>query len=265
VSETLRIVLRAFAFLALVAAVVPACGVKPPLPRPPVADEKALIEALTARAVPMTASGSLRTGGLSVGYAECRIAADPGKGLRIDAFSPFMTPVASMLLRKDRMEVLNFQENLFVRGKPARVLSFLFEMDIDPSPLQWIICGGLPPSAGGWKSTRSMPDEPAGAYVLTTRDESGIRSRAVFEGEKYFLTSFSVFSDDNSHRQKFAIIECSDHQKGPAPIPRKIVMRPGAGDQSLVLKIDDPLVGKGPTPEELELKPLPQTRVKDID
>ncbi|MCZ7583758.1 MAG: hypothetical protein M5R36_10715 [Deltaproteobacteria bacterium] len=258
---TKRTAALAFCLAALFAASCAKPRPVPEMPSPPVED---LAQAMIERAQPITANGKLRSGGLSLGSADCQIVADPRLGVRIDAFTPFMTAAGSLVIRPERALYLNAMEGLLVRGRPEEVLGRVFGLPADPSPLAWVLTGGLPP-AESWHMVSTGVDDPRGAVMLEGTDATGRRLRAAVEGPERRLTRLTVSGNDKQSNElgDIAVIECDNHMEGSLPVPRKIVFRAGER-RSLVLRLDEVTIGKGPSLPDLDIPERPGMNVMDF-
>ncbi|MBZ0272477.1 hypothetical protein K8I61_10600 [bacterium] len=251
---------RAVIFFAAVALVAAACAPRPRAPSIGI-DTEDLAEALKARAVPFSAFGTMRSGGLAIGYAEAKLLVDPVRGIRIDAFTPFMTPMGSIVLLPRYGQYLNRVERVLIQGEPAKILATLFALPVDPAPLPAILAGGLPAAHDGWDLVRPWPIDPPGAIMLAGRDAGGRWLRAAIEGGNRRLTSFASFREDDP-TDLLAQITCSDHRDGPVPIPQKVVIRAPESGETLTLRLTQIEIGKGPTDADLRIA---EDGVKVID
>lgn len=246
---------------ALALALTASACVRPPAPAPlPKVDTKSLAEAMRDRAAPFTAAGTIRAGGSLFGSAPTSLAVDPRKGLRVDVFTPFMTPAGTLVLKDGEAWYLNRIEGFFVRADAERLLDTLLDVPVDPSPLPWILAGGLPPFEDGWSLAARAADEPDGALVLESRGE-GWRRRAVIEGDDFRLTRFSVFREADG--VNIAVMRCEEHRAGVPPMPTRVrIQAPGRG-VALVLTLDEIDTSAGPGDEELTIRPPVGVVLKD--
>ncbi|MCC6160019.1 MAG: DUF4292 domain-containing protein [Deltaproteobacteria bacterium] len=263
----MRRIVRASAVAAALALVVfaSACArTAPPtqLPTPPVRD---LAQAMMDRAVAYTASGGVRAGGMLFGFADAEFAVDPRAGVRVDVFTPFMTPAGSLVLTPGGAGFLDRMEGVLVRGDAKTLLDRLLDVPVDPAPLPWILAGGLPPADGGeWTLAKRVPGEPEGAIVLESVNGEGHLRRAVIEGSQFRLTRFSIFQDADPDSETLAVVECEKHREGNLPLPTRLTVRAPSRGATLIVRLDEIRIGQGPTAEDLRIEAPPGVRVREL-
>ncbi|MCL4233173.1 MAG: DUF4292 domain-containing protein, partial [Deltaproteobacteria bacterium] len=208
------------------AAFASACARTSPTPHiapPPVRD---LAQAMMDRAVPYSATGGVRAGGMLFGFAEAEFAVDPRAGVRVDVYTPFMTPAGSLVLTPTGAGFFDRMEGVLVRGDARTLLDRLLDVPVDPAPLPWILAGGLPPADGGeWTLAKRAPGDPEGAIVLESVNGEGYLRRAVIEGSQFRLTRFSIFQDAGPDADTLAVVECEKHREGDLPLPTRLTVR----------------------------------------
>lgn len=229
---------------------------------PPVRD---LAQAMMERAVAYSASGGVRAGGMLFGFAEAEFAVDPRAGVRVDVFTPFMTPAGSLVLTPDSAGFLDRMEGVLTRGDARTLLDRLLDVPVDPGPLPWILAGGLPPPDGGeWSLARNRPEDPQGAIVLESVNGEGHLRRAVIEGSQFRLTRFSIFQDADPDADTLAVVECEKHREGDLPLPTRLTVRAPSRGATLIVRLDEIRIGQGPTADDLRIEAPPGTRVREL-
>ncbi len=248
-----------------IAVLASACARTPPTPYiapPPVRD---LAQAMMDRAVPYTASGGVRAGGMLFGFAEAEFAVDPRAGVRVDVFTPFMTPAGSLVLTPEGAGFLDRMEGVLVRGDAKTLLDRLLDVPVDPAPLPWILAGGLPPADGGdWTLAKRGKGDPEGAIVLESVDGDGHLRRAVIEGSQFRLTRFSIFQDADPDAEILAVVECEKHREGELPLPTRLTVRAPSRGATLIVRLDEIRVGQGPAADDLRIEAPPGVRVREL-
>ncbi len=222
---------------------------------------KELAESIVERARPFQAEGILRFEGGLLSFAECEFSCDPKLGMRIDLYTPFGTPAAVFALRGDHAEFLSIIEGLLVRGRAKDLTSRIFNLDVDPGGLPWILAGGLPANLTNWRY-ESLEKNISGMVLLTAQDEAGHDFHAVLQGKDYRVTEISVYGPDGG--DPLQRIECDDHLPGGAPIPRRLSLSGPAPENEFQIILRDIKIGKGPGKDELTLEGMPGIRVQDL-
>jgi len=251
------------AIVALVlACIFVSCKPAPIDPKLPKVSAGELAESIIGRARAFSAKGIVRYEGGLLSFAESEFLCDPKIGLRIDFFTPFMTPAAILTISENRAQFLNIVDGLLMRGKPKDMAGRIFHLDLDLSGLPWLLAGGLPPNYKDWRFDKAREDDPPGAVALLTKDENGNTLRATLAGKNYRVVDVALFAEGESDPSQRIV--CSKHLKGSFPIPRRLKLTGRDFDEEIVMTLRDIETGKGPRAQELILDNMPGVRITDI-
>jgi hypothetical protein len=251
------------AIVALVfACLFASCKPTPIDPALPKVSAGELAESIIGRARAFSAKGVVRYKGGILSFAEAEFLCDPKIGLRIDFFTPFMTPAAILTVRENRAQFLNIIEGLLIRGRPKDLTRWIFHLDLDPSGLPWLLAGGLPPNYKDWRFDARREDDSPGVVALLAKDENGNTLRATLAGKNYRVVDVALFDAGESDPSQ--TITCAKHLEGAFPIPRRLKLTGRDFDEEIVMTLRDIETGKGPRAQDLILDNMPGLRITDI-
>ncbi len=221
-----------------------------------------LAESIIGRARAFSAKGVVRYEGGLLSFVEAEFLCDPKIGLRIDFFTPFMTPAAIFTISENRAQFLNIIEGLLMRGRPKDLARRIFHLDLDPSGLPWLLAGGLPPNYKDWRFDARRKDDSPGTVALLAKDENGNTLRATLAEKNYRIVDVALFDAGKSDPSQ--AIACANHLEGDFPIPRRLRLAGRDFDEEIVMTLRDIETDKGLRVQDLILDKMPGVRITDI-
>jgi len=145
-----------------------------PYPSPAVAPgEVATLMARPLRSIAsLTGEGSLRfedRGARLVGELSLRLIAD--KGVRLDIFTPILTPLATLVSTPQKLIYLDYHRRRALEAPATdRTLDRFLQLPLEPRLLTQALAGGVVLPADGWRAVRPDGEAEEGLWMFARDD-----------------------------------------------------------------------------------------------
>ncbi|MCB1152225.1 hypothetical protein KDL45_01155 [bacterium] len=220
--------------------------------------------AIVARAKPYTAMGKVKIEGANLPWADADILVHPEQGVRIDAFSPVMTPIASVALRPNGAEFLNFRNLVLTKGDPAAVTEAMLGVPMDTRALPWLLAGSLPPMGDGWHLQKMRPGMEAGEVLMQAYGEDVVYD-AIVVRETGAVRRFEARYGQLGSGDPYLTVELSAHDPGEIPVPHDLRLVTDQRPEALLIHLKKIDFSDMPLDIEFVILPNNDTHVIDLN